>query len=313
MPHDVDAIDPTPRPPQTIAVSGASGFIGRAVCAEAEAAGHRVVRFVRPSSPRHGAGATIDWDPDSGRIDAAALESVDVVIHLAGEGIAEKRWTADQKRRIVDSRTAGTRLIADTLAALDSPTVLLSGSAVGFYGDTGSDAVDEASPPGSGFLTDVVTAWEAATEPASGAGLRVAHLRTGVVYDPHGGALARQLPFFRMGLGGKVLPGTQYIPWISLRDEVRAILFLTHTDISGPVNLVSPGEATNAEVTRALGRALHRPTTILPITGPRLLFGRELADNLLKMSQRVRPTVLEAVGFEFLDLEIDTALAHMLG
>lgn len=295
-----------------MAVTGATGFIGAALVEAAESAGWSVSRLVRSST--NARPDDIAWDPAGGVLDPDAFVGVDVVVHLAGEGVAERRWTAQQKARIRNSRVDGTTLIASTIAGMDGPKpALLSGSAVGWYGETGATAVDESGPGGSGFLCEVCTAWEHAAVPAVDAGARVVWLRTGVVLDPSGGALAKQLPMFKIGLGGVVRPGTQYLPWISLTDAVAAILFLAERDdIAGPVNLVAPGEATNAQFTKALGHATRRPTTFTPMSGPRLLLGRELADSLLLMSQRIEPAVLIGAGFEFADPDVDTALAGML-
>lgn len=292
-----------------VAVTGATGFIGTRLCAQLSATGHSVV----PVSRRPG-DSTVLWDPVAGTIDTAALDGVDAVVHLAGEGVGDGRWTAARKRRIHDSRTTGTELIARTVAGLDHPpSVLLSGSAIGYYGDTGDTAVSEGAPPGDDFLATVCLDWEAATAPAEEAGIRVAHLRTGIVLSPDGGALGRQLPFFRLGLGGRSGSGRQWQSWISLDDEVGAIAWLLEHDVSGPVNLTAPEPVTNAEFARTLGRTLHRPSTIIPMVGPRVLMGRELADSLLLTSQRVLPAVLEASGYPFRHRALDVALADLLG
>jgi uncharacterized protein (TIGR01777 family) len=235
------------------------------------------------------------------------------VVHLAGVGIADSRWTDEQKDRILTSRTAGTTLLAETLAALSSPPrALLSGSAIGFYGDRGDAEIDETVGAGDDFPARVCVQWEQCAQAAVDAGIRVAFLRTGIVQSTEGGALAKQLPFFKLGLGGKVGSGRQWISWISIDDEVRAIRFLVDADVSGPVNLVAPNPVTNAEYTKTLGGVLRRPTTILPITGPRLLYGRELADSLLLTSQRVVPAALTAAGFEFTHPDLRGALQDLL-
>ncbi len=296
-----------------IAVTGSTGLIGTRLVRDLSAEGHRVLRLVRPGSGPSG-GDTAVWDPAAGTIDAAALEGIDAVVHLAGEGIAEKRWTDEQKDRILSSRTEGTGLLARTLAGLDRPpATFLSGSAIGYYGDTGDSVTDESGSAGDDFPARVCVQWEAAAAPAVEAGLRVAYLRTGIVLDAGGGALGRQLPFFRFGLGGRAGSGRQYLSWITLRDEVRAIRFLLDAGIAGPVNLTAPAPVTNAEFTKTLGRVLGRPTTILPMFGPRLLFGRELADSLLLTSQRVVPAALEAAGFSFEDPELEGGLRAVLG
>ncbi len=295
-----------------IAVTGSTGLIGTRLVRALEGDGHRVLRMVRPDSVSAGSD-TAAWDPARGTIDDGALEGIDAVVHLAGVSIADSRWTDDQKGRIMRSRTAGTTLLADTLARLSSaPAVLLSGSAIGYYGDHGDTTIDEAVGPGDDFPARVCIQWEACAAPAASAGIRVAFLRTGIVQATEGGALAKQLPFFKLGLGGKVGSGRQWVSWISIDDEVRAIQFLLDHDVAGPVNLVAPEPVTNAEYTRTLGRVLHRPTTILPITGPRLLYGRELADSLLLTSQRVVPSALTAAGFEFTHPDLRGALEDLL-
>jgi uncharacterized protein (TIGR01777 family) len=295
-----------------IAVTGSTGLIGTHLVTALEGDGHRVLRLVRPESAASG-GDTVAWDPARGTIDAGALEGIDAVVHLAGVSIADDRWTEEQKGRILTSRTAGTTLLADTLAKLQRPpSTLLSGSAIGYYGDHGDRPIDESTGPGDDFPARVCIEWEACARPAVDAGLRVAYLRTGIVQATEGGALAKQLPFFKLGLGGKVGSGRQWVSWISIVDEIRAIRFLLDHDVAGPVNLVAPEPVTNADYTRTLGGVLHRPTTILPITGPRLLYGRELADSLLLTSQRVVPSVLTDAGFEFAQPELRGALEDLL-
>jgi uncharacterized protein (TIGR01777 family) len=296
-----------------IAITGASGLIGTALSQSLRDAGHTPIPVVRPGSRHADDAGTIAWDPQGGTIDAAALEGLDGVVHLAGEGIGERRWTDEQKRRILESRTQGTSLLAGALAGLQQPPpVLLSGSAVGYYGDTGDRATDESGPPGDDFPARVCVAWEAAARPAVDAGLRVAFLRTGIVLSPRGGALARQLPAFRWFLGGRAGSGRQWQSWISIDDEVGAIVHLLTATVSGPVNLTAPNPVTNAELTKTLGSVLHRPTTILPMIGPRVLFGRELADSLLLTSQRVLPAALEASGYGFRHPELRGALEDLL-
>jgi uncharacterized protein (TIGR01777 family) len=296
-----------------VAVTGANGLIGTALRRRLEGAGHRVVRLVRPSSADR-TGDTLTWDPAAGTIDAAGLEGIDAVVHLAGEGIAERRWTDEQKRRITDSRVQGTTLLAETLAGLERPpSVFLSGSAIGYYGDTGDRPTDESGAAGDDFPARVCVVWEESAAPAVDAGIRTVFLRTGIVLDAHGGALAKQLPAFRFGLGGRAGSGRQYQSWISLEDEVAAIEFLLTTPVSGPVNLTAPEPVTNADFTTTLGRVLRRPTTILPMFGPRLLFGRELADSLLLTSQRIIPAALEEAGFNFAHPELEGALRSILG
>lgn len=294
-----------------IAVTGSSGLIGSALCASLEGDGHDVVRVVRSS----GGPGTVRWDIDAGTIDAAGLEGLDGVVHLAGEGIASGRFTEDHKRKVLESRTKGTALLSRTLAGLDAPPpVLLSGSAIGYYGDRGDEELVETSPPGEGFLPEVCLAWEAATAPAEAAGIRVAHLRTGVVLAKEGGALGKQLLPFKLGLGGKAGKGDQWFPWITLDDHVRAMRFLLEADVRGPVDLTAPNPVTNVEFVRTLGAVLGRPT-IIPIPG----FVRKLpagvgplVDNLLFASQRVLPRVLEDAGFTWRHDQLESALRAIL-
>lgn len=294
-----------------IAVTGASGLIGSALVASLASQGHRVLRLVRSSG---GGTDTAQWDPVAGTIDSAALEGIDAVVHLAGEGIGEKRWSPEQKDRIRSSRTLGTALIATTIANLNRPpSVLLSGSAIGVYGDTGEREVDETASFGSDFLASVCIDWEAAAAPAVEAGIRTVFLRTGIVLTPDGGALGKQLGFFKAGLGGKSGSGRQWMSWISLDDEIAATEFLLTADVNGPVNLTAPNAVTNAIFAKTLGSVLHRPTTIIPMIGPRVLLGRELADSLLLTSTRVAPAALEAAGFTFGHPDLDEALRSLLG
>ncbi len=296
-----------------IAVTGSTGLIGTELVAALQGDGHRVLRLVRPDSTDAGSD-TAAWDPARGTIDAAALEGIDAVVHLAGVGIADSRWTEQQRQRILGSRTSGTTLLASTLASLQQPpSVLLSGSAIGYYGDHGDQVIDESTGAGDDFPARVCVQWEACAQPAIDSDIRVVFLRTGIVQSTKGGALAKQLPFFKLGLGGKVGSGRQWISWISIDDEVAAIRFLLEHDVSGPVNLVAPEPVTNSEYTKTLGSVLHRPTTILPITGPRLLYGRELADSLLLTSQRVAPAALQQAGFEFSQPTLRGALEDLLG
>ncbi len=293
-----------------IAVTGSTGLVGRALVAHLEATGHSVRPVVR-AAPAPG---LITWDPDNGRIDAGAMAGIDAVIHLAGQPIAARRWTDAQKRRILESRTRGTALIAQTVARLDpKPAVFLSASAIGFYGDRGEAALDEASPRGQGFLADVTVAWESATAPAAEAGIRTAQLRTGIVLSPSGGAMARTLPLFRVGLGGRFGSGRQWWSWITLDDEVAAIVHLLDADVAGPVNLTAPNPVTNATFTKVLASVLHRPAILpIPKLGPALLYGRELATELLWFSARVEPQVLSASGFTFAHPDLDGAFRSIL-
>jgi uncharacterized protein (TIGR01777 family) len=286
-----------------VAVTGASGLIGRALTQHLARSGHDPVPFARPG----------DWDPERGWIDLGKVRSCDAVVHLAGVGIADSRWTDDQKRAIRESRTVGTDLIARTLADLeDGPRILVSGSAVGWYGDTGERSVSEGEPAATDFVASIVQDWEAAAHPAVAAGVRVAFCRTSQVLSTDGGPLAKQLPFFKLGLGGRVGSGRQWMTWISIDDEVRAIEWLLTHDLSGPVNLAAPEPVRNGDFAKALGRALHRPTFVIPTVGPQLLYGRELVEVLLLISQRVEPRVLLESGFEFRHPTLDAALADLL-
>ena len=294
------------------AVSGASGLIGSALARALRLDGHEVVPLVR--RPVSEGESAIRWDPADGTIDAAALEGFDGVVNLAGAGIGDKRWTDAYKREVLESRTRGTDLLARTLAGLDRPpSVLVNGSAIGIYGDTGETVVTEDAPSGDDFLAEVCRRWEAAAAPASDAGIRVAFARTGIVLSPDGGALAKLLPLFKLGVGGRMGSGRQWWSWISLEDEVGAIRWLLDHDVSGPVNLTAPEPVTNAEMTRVLGEVLHRPTILpVPSFGPKLLLGGELAEALLFTSQRVAPAVLGEQGFPFAHPTLEGALRSLL-
>jgi len=293
-----------------IAITGSSGLIGSALVASLEADGHTPVRVVRGD----GGPGTVRWDIEAGHIDAADLEGLDGVVHLAGEGIAEKRWTDDQKRKILESRTQGTALLAGALASLtDKPPVLVSGSAIGFYGDRGDEQLTEASEPGTGFAAEVAQAWEEAAAPAAAAGVRVARIRTGIVLAAKGGALERLAGIARFGVLGKIGSGRQWMSWISLADEVSAIRFLLEHDVAGPVNLTAPGPVTNAVFTKTLGRVLNRPTFMpVPSFGPKLLLGSELARSLLFDGQRVLPDALVDAGYEFQHTDLEPTLEDLL-
>lgn len=296
-----------------VAVSGASGLIGSALVPVLRGAGHDVVRLVRkpPQSTDE-----VEWDPAHGIIRSPGLAGVNAAVNLSGAGIAEKRWTPERKRVLLESRLGATRLLAETVATLSpQPEAFLSGSAIGWYGDTGSIAKTEEDPAGAGFAADLVRQWEEAAEPAAAAGVRTVLLRSGIVLSTEGGALAKQLPLFKLGAGGRLGTGEQYLSWISIDDEVGAILHaLTHDDLTGPVNLVAPAPVTNAEFTVELGRALHRPTVLpVPLIGPRALFGRELVEELFLRGQRVMPARLEASGYQFRAPDLPTALRRILG
>ena len=294
-----------------VAVTGSGGLIGRALVRRLREGGHQVRRVVRSG----GDGADeVRWDPMGGTIDSSALAGVDAVVHLAGEGIGEKRWTEAQKRRIRDSRVIGTTVLAEALTQLDPrPATLLTASGISVYGDRGDEVVTEATAPGTGFLPEVVEAWEGATRAAAAAGIRTASFRNGVVLAADGGALAKQLPLFRFGLGGRLGPGTQWFPWIALDDEVEAIVHLLSADVEGPVNLCSPEPVTNATFTEVLGRVLGRPTVLpIPRLGPQLLLGRQLVEELLFWSVRAVPERLQASGFTFAHPDLEGALRAVL-
>ncbi len=294
-----------------VAVTGSSGLIGTALVKRLGALGHRVTRVVR-RTPRPG---EAHWNPAEGTIDVATLHDVDAVVNLAGAGIGDHRWTDEYKRELVDSRIKGTELLATTLAALEHrPMAMLSGSAIGFYGPRGADELDESDPAGSGFLADLTVAWEGSTAAAEAAGVRVVHLRTGIVLSADGGALRKQLPLFKLGLGGKMGSGKQFQSWISVDDEVGAIIHLLTSDLTGPVNLTSPNPVTQAEFAQTLARVLKRPSFIpIPSLGPKLLLGAELAENLLFTGQRVVPTALLADGYVFANDTLEATLRAILG
>jgi uncharacterized protein (TIGR01777 family) len=295
-----------------VAISGASGLLGSALAASLQADGHQVLRFVRGGITKDD---KIGWDPDAGRIDAPALEGIDAVVHLAGEGIGERRWTPDQKRRIRESRTTGTAVLAAAVASREHrPRVLVSASAVGYYGDRGDELLNEDSSPGAGFLAEVCKAWEDETRPAADAGVRTVNVRTGIVLAKHGGALQRMLLPFRLGLGGKQGSGEQWMSWIAIDDEIAALrAAIDDTRLSGPVNLTAPNPVTNADFARALGRALHRPTVLpTPMIPLKVRYGGELVDSLLLASQRVLPTRLEAISFPFRYPVLAPALEEIL-
>ena len=298
--------------PLTVAVSGSSGLIGSTLLERLRQDGHTVVPMVR-SPAKEG---EIHYDPRNGVLDPESLVGVDAVVHLAGAGIGDRRWTDRYRREILESRTLSTSLIAEAMAPVANrggPRVLLSGSAIGFYGATGDEELNERSTAGDGFLADVCRAWEAATSPAEDAGVRVVHLRTGIVLSPKGGALKKLLPLFRFGLGGRMGSGRQWQSWISLDDEVGAIVFLLTADISGAVNLTAPAPVTNAEFTKVLASTLSRPALVpVPSFGPKLLLGGELADALLFTGQRVLPERLTDAGYSFEHPTLSEALGTLL-
>lgn len=298
--------------PMRVLITGSSGMIGTALVSLLTTGGHSVTRLVR-RQPRPDANEAF-WDPATGSIDAAGLEGHDAVVHLAGEELVG-RWTAAKKQRILDSRVRGTRLLVESIASLSQPPrVLVSASAVGYYGDRGAEVLTEESPSGSAFLSEVCRQWEAATQPASEKGIRVVNARMGIVLTPAGGALAKMLLPYRMGVGGVVGSGQQYWSWISLDDVITAIYHVLATDsLSGPVNIVSPNPVTNEEFTRTLGKVLGRPTIFpLPAFAARAVFG-ELADEMLLASARVLPARLTESGYSFRHPQLEGALRHLLG
>lgn len=293
-----------------IAVTGSTGLIGTALTRSLRAEGHEVLRLVRRPAA---AADEVTWDPKGGRLDTAGLLGCEAVVHLAGAGVADHRWTARYKRELRDSRVLGTRTLASGLAALESPPhTLLIGTAVGYYGDTGDRAVDETAGLGEGFLADLCQEWEAAARPARDAGLRTVFARTGLVVARGGGAWGRLFPLFRAGLGGKLGDGRQYWSHIALHDHVAALRFLLESpELAGPVNLTAPEPATNREVTAVMGRVLHRPT---PFTVPapvlRAVLG-EFASDVLS-SQRVLPRRLLDAGFSFAFPDVTDAVRAAL-
>jgi hypothetical protein len=295
-----------------IAITGSSGLVGTALGHALEGDGHLIRPVVR-RTPRQGANE-IRWDPDKGTIDAAEFAGVDAVVHLAGENIAGRRWTQSFKDKILASRVRSTKLLCDTLANLASkPTVLVSASAVGYYGNRGSEPVDESATSGRGFLAEVCQQWEAATAPAKAADVRVVNLRIGFVLSKDGGGLAKMLTPFRLGLGGVIGSGQQYISWIVLEDLVRVIQFtLSAAALVGPVNATAPTPVTNREFTKTLGSVLHRPTIFpVPAFAAKLAFG-EMADDMLLGSIRVEPHALSNARFEFRYPQLEAALRHVL-
>lgn len=294
-----------------ILVSGSRGLVGSALVPALEAGGHTVRRLVRGPAED----VDVSWDPDGETIDAAALPGTEAVVHLAGEGIAQRRWSEEQKARIRDSRVRGTTLLAEALADLATPPrVLVSGSAVGYYGDRGDETLTEDSPPGDDFLAEVCRQWEAATDPAERVGVRVVHIRTGIVLAAGGGSLQRQFQLFRLGLGGRLGTGRQYLSWIALDDGVGAICHLLETATArGAHNLTSPQPVTNAELTRTLARVLRRPAVIpVPAVALDIALGKGLARSLALASQRVLPDRLMASGYEFRHPDLESALRDLL-
>lgn len=296
-----------------ILVSGSTGLIGRALVLHLESEGHDVTRLVRPESSDAAAGDSVRWAPSRGELDPAQVEGFDAVVHLAGESI-DQRWTERTKRRIRESRIDGTELLADTLAGLDDPpAVLLSASAVGYYGDRGDAWLEEDDASGDLFISDVCRQWEAVAQAASENGVRVVTLRTGIVLSREGGALPRMLPPFRVGVGGHLGSGDQYMSWVTRDDAVRIVRFLLETEsVEGPVNVCAPNPVTNRVFTEALGSALGRPTALwVPGFAVRLMFG-QMGEELLLASQRVRPAKLAESGYTWRYPDVADALEHVL-
>ncbi len=292
-------------------VTGSTGLVGQALCAHLKQRGDEVLRLVRRAP---GADDEVQWDPMEGSCDAAAFD-VDAIVHLAGEGIASRRWSDEQKLRIRESRVVGTRLISEgAVRGAQRPRVLVSASAIGFYGDRGDEVLDEDSARGAGFLADVCDDWELATDQAVRAGLRVVNPRIGMVLAEGGGALSKMLLPFKLGLGGRIGSGRQWMSWIQLEDLVRVLCrAIDDESLSGAVNAVSPNPVTNSEFTRALGRALRRPTLFpLPALAARLVMGK-MADELLLASARVTPAKLTQGDFQFQHPELTTGLEASLG
>lgn len=292
-----------------IVVSGASGLVGSALCKFAADRGDEILKLSRRNDGEN----SIKWNPESGELDHLQLNGVDAVVHLAGESVAQ-RWSDEAKKKIRESRVNGTRTISEAIArAAQKPKVFVCASAIGFYGDRGSEPITEESQPGTGFLAAVCREWEDSCLSAKNAGIRTVNLRFGVILSKAGGALAKMLPIFQLGAGGNLGNGQQYMSWIAIEDAVEAIYFcITNSTLSGPVNLVSPAPSTNAEFTAALGKVLHRPVFLpVPAFGPRLLFG-EMADEMLFSGAKVFPRKLEQSGFQFRYAEIESALRKAL-
>jgi len=298
--------------PRRVLVSGSSGLIGSALVPALRDQRFRVIRLVRN---RAAADDSVLWNPDAGQLDASGLEGLDAVVHLAAENIAAHRWTGKEKLRILNSRAQGTRLLCEKMAALPvPPRVIVSASAMGYYGERGDDPLTENEPPGRGFLCDVVRAWEDATRPASESGIRVVMLRLSIVLSSAGGTLGKLLPLFRMGLGGPLAGGQQYFSWITIQDVIGTVLHSIATpDLSGPVNVSSPNPVRQTEFARILGRVLSRPAVFnVPRVALRLRLGKELADSVL-WSDRIVPEKLLRSGYRFLYPDLEAGLRTLLG
>ncbi|MDQ3538305.1 MAG: TIGR01777 family oxidoreductase [Actinomycetota bacterium] len=303
-----------------IAMTGSTGLIGSQLSGLLSAEGHEVIGMARRGG-RPRPGETVDWDPASGVVDTAGLRGLGAVVHLAGESIAGEhilgsRWTSERKRRILDSRSRGTRAIAEAMATMtDGPRVLVCASAIGIYGDRGDEVLTEDSGPGQGFLAEVVQAWEAAAYPAREVGVRVVHVRIGIVQTPKGGALGRQLPLFKIAGAARLGSGRQYVSWVTLDDVAGVLRHALVTDsLHGVINATAPAPVTNAEYTRTLARVLRRPVLPIgvPAWAPGLVLGRELVDELLYYSARVLPERTQASGYAFTEPDLEAALRRML-
>ncbi len=290
-----------------VLVTGSNGFIGTTLVQASERAGHEVVRLVRgPAGP-----GQLHWDIRAGQLDTDKLVGIEAVVHLAGVGIGERRWTEEVKAAIQDSRIDGTRVLCGALAAMRRPpSVLVSGSAIGYYGDRGAEILDESSSPGKGFLAELCVAWEATANVARQSGIRVVNLRTGVVLGPGGGVLAKTLPLARLGMGGRLGSGNQYMSWVSLTDEVGAILHaLANDSVDGPLNATAPNPVTNATFTATLSKVLNRPAPLpVPAFALSAALGKEMVTDMVLASQRVMPAQLQATGYEFVHPELEDAL-----
>lgn len=289
-----------------VAITGSHGLIGSTLTKALTARGDQVVPLVR-SEPRP---SEIAWDPQEGTIDAAALEGIDAVVHLAGEGIGDRRWTPTHKARVLDSRVRGTRLIAETIAGLSNkPEVLIGASAIGFYGDRADEVLTEESAKGDDFLAHVVDQWETSTSPAEDAGIRVVKIRTGLVLSKNGGILPKMMLPLRFFVGGRLGSGRQYMSWIAIEDQVGAILHLLGSEVSGPVNLTSPNPVTNAEFTKILAKTMRRPAFLaVPAVALKLALGSEMANETVLVSQRALPARLESSGYSFTHPDLEGAL-----
>lgn len=296
----------------SVAITGASGLVGSALTTLLTTSGHRVVRMVR--TPRSSRGQVALWDPNKGLLEPAKMEGLDAVVHLAGESIAQGRWTRGKKERILSSRVEGTSNLIRSLSDLERPPrTFLSASAIGIYGDRGTELLDEESTTGAGFLADVCRQWEEAANQAAVLGMRVSMARSGVVLSPAGGALAKMLPAFRLGAGGKIGSGEQFMSWISIDDAAGALIhILKRPELAGPVNLVSPNPVTNREFTQVLAAVLKRPAFMpMPALGAKALFG-QMAEDALLASTRVAPTQLDASGYSFRDAQLRPTLTRLL-